>query len=497
MFHVSFVASVVSDLFDISNHFFPFLIISLITLLFLLPDTFNFHDVVDKYPAYSWWGPWHSGRERASHRFRRCSRWSYIAKQCTVVGWLRRVHLPHRERSRHALHHPGRIDSRRKKSRKGQAVSVFHSREPDVRQSRSGRSSIRSGQNPELLCTRIFGEFTKIELSWCNLKLPQTKGLRFYQTRSHAIALFNTLLAICIEKVVYMKTGEDLYCKVHQSPRLPRVVLTPNLRCGRQDLSNPEARTSSDHKSERSGKYEKTRRSRYEEARRGNVDYRIPGILHSTVQKEDSKRKETVKILIQQFENHLNRDSLIQDLNNTEEFNPFSEKSKELITSMGNTECTSSLCETSSKIQCPHCALFWEVGIFYCTRGECMQPTERNRQLNKARYDVLSIPGYVIKQNPTHGARHGPSVRQCMCCKAHDMLRKASKQNHSGKMERWWQIPQVFVRYWVDWGTDHSIWCNRMGRPLLRGYMARKKSERKILDNFSECRRYSRAIESA
>ena len=33
---------------------------------------------------------------------------------------------------------------------------------------------------------------------------------------------FNTLPAICIEKVVYMKTGEELYCKVHQTPRLPR-----------------------------------------------------------------------------------------------------------------------------------------------------------------------------------------------------------------------------------------------------------------------------------
>ena len=44
--------SVASDLFDFSIHFISFLIISLITLLFLLPDTFNFHDVVDKYPAY-------------------------------------------------------------------------------------------------------------------------------------------------------------------------------------------------------------------------------------------------------------------------------------------------------------------------------------------------------------------------------------------------------------------------------------------------------------
>ena len=36
----------------------------------------------------------------------------------------------------------------------------------------------------------------------------------------------------------YMKIGEDLYCKVHESPRLPRVVLTPNLQHGRQELPN-------------------------------------------------------------------------------------------------------------------------------------------------------------------------------------------------------------------------------------------------------------------
>ena len=44
--------SVVSDLFDFSIHFNSFLIIFLITLLFLLPDTFTFLNVVDKYPAY-------------------------------------------------------------------------------------------------------------------------------------------------------------------------------------------------------------------------------------------------------------------------------------------------------------------------------------------------------------------------------------------------------------------------------------------------------------
>ena len=179
-------------------------------------------------------------------------------------------------------------------------------------------------------------------------KLAQRKGLQFYQTRSHAIALFNTLPATCIEKEIFLKTGEDSYSKVFQSPRLPRVVLTPKLQHGRQDPSNPEARTSADHQSEQSAKYEETRRShlqnfrhkhleenhraKYKETCRGNVDYRIQGMLHSTVQKEDSNRKEIVKKLIQQFENHPHRDSLIKDLNKTGEFNPFSEKSKELIT---------------------------------------------------------------------------------------------------------------------------------------------------------------------
>ena len=100
---------------------------------------------------------------------------------------------------------------------------------------------------------------------WCSLMLAQRKGLQFYQTRSHAIALFDTLHAICFEKVVYMKTGEDVYCKVYQSSRLPRVVLTPNLHYGRQDLSNPEARTSADHQSEQSAKHEEIRRGKITE----------------------------------------------------------------------------------------------------------------------------------------------------------------------------------------------------------------------------------------
>ena len=37
-----------------------------------------------------------------------------------------------------------------------------------------------------------------------------------------------------------MKIGEELYCKVYQSPMLPRAVLTPNLHHGSQDLVIPK-----------------------------------------------------------------------------------------------------------------------------------------------------------------------------------------------------------------------------------------------------------------
>ena len=61
----------------------------------------------------------------------------------------------------------------------------------------------------------------------------------------------------------------------------------------------------------------------YGETRSGNVGYRIPGIPHSAVQQQDTNRTETVTKLIQQLENHPKKESILQDLNKTEEINTF------------------------------------------------------------------------------------------------------------------------------------------------------------------------------
>ena len=101
--------------------------------------------------------------------------------------------------------------------------------------------------------------------------------------------------------------------------------------------------------------------------------------------------------------------------------NAFCEKSKKLITDMGNTEIFE-LCETSSKKQCPDCALCWEIGIVYCSCGRCLKPSQRTKKLDKKNYDALSIPSYVIKKNLHHGAQHGASQRQRMYHKAEEMF---------------------------------------------------------------------------
>ena len=74
-----------------------------------------------------------------------------------------------------------------------------------------------------------------------------------------------------------------------------------------------------------------------------------------------------------------------------------------------------------------------------CTCGKCLEPSERHRQLNKDRYDVLSIPSYVIEKNPSHGARHGSTMRQKIYHKTHNMLKKAQKKQCTINLERWYK----------------------------------------------------------
>ena len=101
-----------------------------------------------------------------------------------------------------------------------------------------------------------------------------------------------------------METGEELYCKVHQSPRLPRVTLVPNSQHKRKDLPITDSSKSHDCENEVHQQRE-TCGGEY------CIDFRIPGISLSAVEHVETNRKETVRRQVEQFENHPNRNMLL------------------------------------------------------------------------------------------------------------------------------------------------------------------------------------------
>ena len=63
---------------------------------------------------------------------------------------------------------------------------------------------------------------------WVDINLALKKGLKFYQTRSNAVIVHETLPAYCIPKVVRMDTGEVIYEKVYMSLRPPPKISMKN-----------------------------------------------------------------------------------------------------------------------------------------------------------------------------------------------------------------------------------------------------------------------------
>ena len=86
------------------------------------------------------------------------------------------------------------------------------------------------------------------------------------------------------------------------------------------------------------------------------------------MEQEDHTRKEVVKQLIHQFETHPNREALKADLRQTHAYNPFSEKSKDMIHCMENVEYFE-MCEILPKIQCPQCLTYWTTRVLFCACG--------------------------------------------------------------------------------------------------------------------------------
>ena len=126
-----------------------------------------------------------------------------------------------------------------------------------------------------------------------------------------------------------------------------------------------------------------------------DIDFNIPGLPHSAVKQSHGTN---VQGLIQKIENHPHRQTLQSDLQQCQQFNPFSKESKDMIREAGNIELCE-LLDVQPKAQCKICLSYWDVGIVYCTCGHFLQDgTEENKKFVQYTLDLLSIPNYYIKK---------------------------------------------------------------------------------------------------
>ena len=139
-----------------------------------------------------------------------------------------------------------------------------------------------------------------------------------------------------------------------------------------------------------------------------NIDFNISGVPNAMV-----KRSHGINVhnLIQQIENHPQRQALQSDLQQHRAFNPFSKESKDAITAAGNTE----LCEivdVEPKSQCRACLTYWDAGIIYCTCGNFLRDdTTENEKYISSVLDLFSIPNFYIRKGRPHGHRYGKKRR--------------------------------------------------------------------------------------
>ena len=123
---------------------------------------------------------------------------------------------------------------------------------------------------------------------------------------------------------------------------------------------------------------------------------------------------------------------------------------------MGNMEYFE-ICEITPNIQCSDCMTYWPKGVVYCT---CSRPSDKVRKLNSDRYDVLSIPNYVIQKGPSHRRRHENTERQRIYHAAHVSSRKATKKGFKSMRDGFLRCPiHRQTQLDVGWTEDH---CARL-----------------------------------
>ena len=110
-----------------------------------------------------------------------------------------------------------------------------------------------------------------------------------------------------------------------------------------------------------------------------DIDFRVSGLPRAVVKQAENFR---VRDLVKKIESHPHLQDLQADLQQSNAYNPFSEKSKKMIRDMGNVQLFE-LCETVPNVQCSECLLSWNQGKVYCNCGHLLRENKSSRHVHR------------------------------------------------------------------------------------------------------------------
>ena len=117
---------------------------------------------------------------------------------------------------------------------------------------------------------------------WINLARAQDKGLQFWQTRSNAVIVHNSVPTDCIFKVISQRGERTLFQRLSTPRPAPKIVLK-SARQPQQQQDTSESSASGTRKLERRDE------STVETEPEFKVDFRIEGIAQDVILKDDER----------------------------------------------------------------------------------------------------------------------------------------------------------------------------------------------------------------
>ena len=207
-----------------------------------------------------------------------------------------------------------------------------------------------------------------------------------------------------------------------------------------------------------------------------DIDIRVSGLPYAVVKQAENSR---VRELVKKIESHPHREDLQADLQQSNAYNPFSEKSKKMIKDMGNVELIE-LCETIPKVQCSGCLLYWNQGIVYCTCGDLLRENQSRRNILRWTLDLLSIPNYVIKKGRPHGNRHGKTEEQRQHHIAHNLTKRCIKRGFEGIHDRF-QNDSTFRESLLSIDRTEEV-CIQMEKDAQKDFTYRMRRKMSTFD---------------